>query len=328
MNKRATVIDDQIFETLDVLLDEAFCLCTILTDQQGRPVDYRFLRVSRNFEDATGLRDAEGRTALELVPSLESEWIEAYGRVALRREPMHFTEGSPTMGRQFDVFAAPVDPPGCFAILFRDVTEIRRIEAEREAELERLQYLLRELNHRVMNSFAVISSVLSMEARSAPEARAALERVQGRVQALGSLYRRIEGATQVDQIEIAEYLGGNVASFRDSFAGGVAITADLGAVTLPTRAAVPLGLIVNELLTEAVNRAFPPGESGKVHLTFAEKDGLCRLSVTANGTGLRDGAEESHVGRGLVAAFAAELGGELTTEFQDGGTYAFIEFRA
>jgi hypothetical protein len=115
----------------------------------------------------------EGRTALELVPGLEPFWIETYGRVALDRAAHRFQSGSEPMGRWFDVFAMPVEPRGHFAIVFRDITEERRVAEERAEALARAEALLEELNHRVMNSLGMIVSIIGLEAVGGARERAA-----------------------------------------------------------------------------------------------------------------------------------------------------------
>ena len=112
-------------------IDEGFCLAEIITDAAGRPVDYRFLEVNPQFEAMTGLADPVGRTAFELVPDLEQHWVEAYATVAFGDAPRRFESRSAAMGRWFDVFAVAVPPRGRFALVFSDVTERRRVEAER-----------------------------------------------------------------------------------------------------------------------------------------------------------------------------------------------------
>jgi len=132
------------FRALFSAIDEGYCLCEMLFDEEGEAVDYRFLEANRLFETMTGLQDAVGRTALDLVPGLERHWIDTYARVALEREPLRFTQGSAAMGRAFDVFATPVEPHGRFALVFNDVTERQRLEevrregeaAERRARLQ------------------------------------------------------------------------------------------------------------------------------------------------------------------------------------------------
>jgi two-component sensor histidine kinase len=249
--------------------------------------------------------------------------------VALGRpRPSGSWKPSADTGREYEVRAAPCPCRGRFVIHFRDLTELRRLEGEREAALEHAQRLLKELGHRVMNSFTAISAVVAMEARAAtPEGREALDRVQRRVQALASLYRRLDGAPQADEIEVSDYLGGIVAGFRDSLAAGVAIEADLRPMVLPTRAAVPLGLVLNEMLTKAVKHAFAPGQPGTVRVSLNEAEGACHLTVEDDGAGMAEGAAGTGVGRALVAAFVAELGGEIASHSGPGGTRITVAFR-
>lgn len=125
--------DDGRFRLLFSAIDEGYCLCEIIVDGAGTPVDYRFLETNPIFEEMTGLADATGQTARALVPELEDHWIETYGRVALEGEHLRFEQGSEAMGRWFDVFAMPVHPPGRFAIVFKDET----VRHETEARLRR-----------------------------------------------------------------------------------------------------------------------------------------------------------------------------------------------
>lgn len=317
------VIDDAVFSALEAMLDDGLCLCSMIADAEGRPLDYRFLRVSANFEAIAGLAGAEGRTALELVPSLERSWIDAYGRVGLGRETLRFAQGSVAMGRVFDVRAAPVEPAPRFVIVFRDVTAIRRLEDERAQALEATQHLLKELNHRVMNSFAAISAITAMEARVADEAvRPALGRLQGRVQALGALYRRLEGAAQADRIEVAEYLGGNVAALVEA-AGHrrVDLACDLAPLTLPTRAAVPLALVLNELLTAALGRS-----PATLRVALERGGGRACLRVEDDAPGDPVAPLGAGLGAGLVAAFAGELEAAVRPAAGPGGTRVEVDF--
>jgi PAS domain S-box-containing protein len=123
------------FRALLTSVDQGYCLCEVIVDDEGRPVDYRFLELNPQFELMTGLTGAEGRTAYELVPDLEPHWLEAYARVGLHGETMRFEQGSAALGRWFDVFAAPIEPVGRFALVFRDITIRKEAEeALRESE--------------------------------------------------------------------------------------------------------------------------------------------------------------------------------------------------
>lgn len=128
-------IDDRRYQSLFTAIDEGYCLCEMVLDDEGRPVDYRFLETNPLFEEMTGLHDAVGRTALDLVPGLEPHWVETYARAALGGERIRFQQGSDVMGRWFDVFTMPIEPHGRFAIVFKDESARHRAElALKESE--------------------------------------------------------------------------------------------------------------------------------------------------------------------------------------------------
>jgi PAS domain S-box-containing protein len=128
---------DEKYRSLFNSVDQGFCLVEILFDG-AVPVDYRFLETNAVFNTQTGLSEAVGRTALELVPELERWWIDTYASVAVTGQSQRFEHWSDPMGRCFDVFASRVGGHDSrqVAILFNDVTERRRADQvlqEREA---------------------------------------------------------------------------------------------------------------------------------------------------------------------------------------------------
>jgi PAS domain S-box-containing protein len=127
-------------ELLDAL-DEGFCVLQVIFAEDGRAVDYRFVETNPAFEAQTGLHAAVGHTARELVPGLEQHWFETYGRVAVTGKAVRFEQGSEPMGRWFDVFAFRIgDPADCtVALLFKDVSQARSAERERERLLAALE---------------------------------------------------------------------------------------------------------------------------------------------------------------------------------------------
>jgi PAS domain S-box-containing protein len=119
------------YRTLFESIDEGFCICEMLFDKNNQPVDYRFLQVNPAFEQLTGLQQATGKTARELVPNLEPFWVEVYGRVVQTGKPMRFEHQSIAMsGRWFDVNAFPIGEPQShqFAILFTNISERKQAE--------------------------------------------------------------------------------------------------------------------------------------------------------------------------------------------------------
>lgn len=128
---------EELYRALFNSIDEGYCVFEMIFDVDGRPADYRFLEVNPAFEAMTGLRDAVGRTALEMIPGLERHWIETYGAVALTGESVRFTENSPALGRWFDVCAVRVGGADSrkVALVFNNITERRLAEDQlRESE--------------------------------------------------------------------------------------------------------------------------------------------------------------------------------------------------
>ncbi|HBE35824.1 MAG TPA: hypothetical protein DD990_32115, partial [Cyanobacteria bacterium UBA11368] len=131
---------EQRYRMLFESMDQGFCVCQMLFDDKGAPIDYRFLEVNPAFEQMTGLQGATGKTALQLVPNLEPFWVETYGRVALTGEAARFENRSEAMNMWFEVSAFRVGEAENhkFAILFTNISDRKITEAnlrENEARL-------------------------------------------------------------------------------------------------------------------------------------------------------------------------------------------------
>lgn len=131
------------FRALSRATEAGFCVVE-MTFENGEGVDYRFLETNAVFANQTGLTDAVGRCASELVPDLEPFWAQAYGQVAQTGRTVRFENGSEPMGRWFDVTAFALDErrPSRVGILFNDISARRRGEIELRASEERLQLAL------------------------------------------------------------------------------------------------------------------------------------------------------------------------------------------
>ncbi len=308
-------VSSELVKTITELTGDGFCLCEMIVDDDGNPVDYRFLEVNDHFETYTGLKDAKGRTALELVPDLESHWVETYARVGLGREAMRFENGSVPMGRWFDVYASPAEPHGRLTILFRDVTARKVAEREREQALAEAKRLLHELNHRVKNSLSLISSIFSLEARAASdEAGEVLLRVRSRVGAVADLYGAISDAGSIDTVGTEAYLSRIVDALQGSIAeeNGIEIDTRIDDVTVSSKQAVALGLVLNELVTNCAKHAFSPGKGGVISVRLTNLGETFLLEVSDNGSGTKTGDDPAQgLGAQLISAFVTDLDGDL-----------------
>ncbi|HEY9884122.1 MAG TPA: PAS domain S-box protein, partial [Thermosynechococcaceae cyanobacterium] len=121
---------EERYRTLFESIDEGFCLIEVLFDENDTPIDYRFLEINPAFEEQTGLQQAVGKTARQLVPDLEDHWIQIYGQVALTGELTRFENGSEAMNRWFDVYACRTGDPEerKVAVVFKDISERKATE--------------------------------------------------------------------------------------------------------------------------------------------------------------------------------------------------------
>jgi PAS domain S-box-containing protein len=118
------------YRTLFDSIDDGFCIVEIMLDARERPVDFRFLENNPSFESQSGLRNAVGKTARELIPGLEEHWFETYGRIAMTGEPARFQNRAEDLHRWYDVYAFRFSDPAKrqVAILFRDITKQRDLD--------------------------------------------------------------------------------------------------------------------------------------------------------------------------------------------------------
>jgi PAS domain S-box-containing protein len=125
-------------------IDEGFCVIELLCEPDGTARDYRFVEVNPAFERHCGLRNAVGRTALELTPDFEPHWFRTYGEVAHSGRPVRFEAQSRALQRWFDVYAFRIGHAGDrrVAVLFSDITGRKHTEAALRRNEERLRLAL------------------------------------------------------------------------------------------------------------------------------------------------------------------------------------------
>ena len=204
----------------------------------------------------------------------------------------------------------------------------QQVAAERAAKLEERELLLRELNHRMKNNFQMVASLLELQrnrAKNEHEKSAlaeALNRVMGIAQAHRNLYASGE---DVSSIDVGAYLTDLCGHLADALFGGRMIRLDCRAqsASMGRDRAVALGLIVNELVTNAAKHAFEEGVGGLIEVEFTEIAGGWRLAVRDDGKGLpADYARSKRgLGRGLVDGFSRQAKAVMTVEKGPGASF-------
>jgi chemotaxis protein methyltransferase CheR len=215
-------------------------------------------------------------------------------------------------------------------LAFSDVTARRAIEHEKQGLLERTEELLRqkqvllqEMEHRVANSLSIIASILMLKARAvtSEETRQHLQDAHQRVMSVAEVQSQLHASQGIDRIEVGTYLaklcGALAASMiTEQHPIAVKVTADEG--TVDSAKAVSLGLIVTELVINAIKYAFPSNKADAQVLVAYETDASdWKLTISDNGIGKRaDEAPKAAGGLGttIVKALAQQLDATLETE--------------
>jgi PAS domain S-box-containing protein len=260
------------------------------------------------------------RTALETIISGQKT-IEAF----------EVDQFFPSIGRRVMVLnARKVYRPGNkiqqVLLAIDDVTERVRLEREHAVAHQRIGMLLQEMTHRVKNSLQSIAAMVMIEARShkSGEGKAALERVSHRIDALGQLYSKLSKSDAVETVDAATYLDDLcrdlLASVNKEGGTSIVLKTDIESELLPTDEAIPIGLIVNELVTNALKYAFPSETRGTVMVTLKRVPGALRLTVADDGKGVDIRRADSGLGGRLVEGFAQQLGGHVERESSSQGT--------
>lgn len=233
---------------------------------------------------------------------------------------------------------------GVTVAFISDISQRKKAAAERESLIARLQsalgektVLLKEINHRVKNNLSVIGALLGMQADEIEneQARSALGDSQQRVLSMALVQEYLYADEHLDRVNFGKYmrqLADQISAAWMVESGRILVNVEADEIDLPVNRAIPCGLILNELLSNAFKHAFPGARSGRIDLRFTKVDGgHVSLSCQDNGVGIPDGFDWQHaesLGLRIIQILAKQIDGTFTLDRGHGGARFEVLFPA
>ncbi len=211
----------------------------------------------------------------------------------------------------------------------QDITERKQIEEQIKASLREKEVLLKEIHHRVKNNMQIISSLLSLQAEyiKDPQAFSSFKESQERIRSMALIHEKLYQSHDLAHINFAEYINDLSVFLYSSYTPAlshIALKVDVEDIYLDIGHAVPCGLIVNELVTNALKYAFPAGRSGEIKVAVCQEGNRYTLTVSDNGVGFPphvDFRKTSSFGMQLVIMLVRQLNGIIELEAGGGTTF-------
>jgi PAS domain S-box-containing protein len=211
----------------------------------------------------------------------------------------------------------------------------QRSQAKLRRSLEEKEVLLKEVHHRVKNNLQIISSLLNLQLGHAQGGSMAeiLRESQNRIRSMALIHERLYRSDDLSRVDFGYYVR-NLTSYLSrtyaSTAQPVHVRVEIGTILLGVDLAIPCGLIVNELVTNAFRHAFVDGRAGEVCISMTQNESVYRLSVRDNGIGLPEGFETRRTGSlglQLVDTLTDQINGVLEMQSAGGAEFSIV-FRA
>jgi len=249
----------------------------------------------------------------------ESQREERIRIIARRKDRTEFTA-------EASISTVGVNGGSMFTVILRDVTQRLAADESLQQSLREQGALLREIHHRVKNNLQVVSSLLGLQSRAADDdhVRKMLKDSQDRIHSMALLHEVLYQSNTFSRVNLPDYIWQIASHLFSSFGIGddrIRLLTNLEAIDLNLDAAVPCGLIINELISNALKYAFPDGRKGEVRIDLlARPDGMARLVVADNGIGLHhlDWATARSLGMRLVRTLAEQIGAEVEVKSIEG----------
>lgn len=196
------------------------------------------------------------------------------------------------------------------------------------------EWLLKEIHHRVKNNLQIIMSLLNTQSQylDNEDAILAIRNSQHRMYSMSLIHQRLYQTDNLGAIEMGWYITELIGYMKDSFDTGdkIAFAVDADSISLDVVQAVPLGLILNEAISNSIKYAFPGAGKGVISINFKNDGERCRLSISDNGVGFKDNnvpGESASLGMSLMQGLAEQLDADYSVTSSKNGVDIFVRFQ-
>ncbi len=223
------------------------------------------------------------------------------------------------------------------SILAQAQTELfqrQKAQVKLKTALAEKEVLLKEVHHRVKNNLQIVSSLLQLQSQTLkdPEIIKVLRESQNRIESISLIHKNLYTSANIGQIDVADYISNLAASLLISYQicpGKISLETDIDSVSLNVDQAIACGLVINELISNALKHAFPNQQVGKISIALHNAGNSIEMTIRDNGIGLPDNLDwrnTDSLGLSLVHDLVTEqLEGDITLE-RDRGTVFKIKF--
>ena len=206
------------------------------------------------------------------------------------------------------------------------------LNAELDAKNKQNELLLKEIHHRVKNNLEMVKSLIALQSAKLEDgaSKEAMLASQNRVQSMGIIHQKLYQGENLGSIEMKDYFINLSEGVLDTFNAEekVKIECAMDQLNLDVDTAVPIGLIVNELLTNALKYAFPEGVKGQINICLSKNNEELLLKVSDNGIDKTEGATAQGTGFGtqLIQLLTQQLNGTISEDYKN-GTHVHFNFK-
>ncbi len=300
----------------------AFVIFESVFDDNGDFISYRFVYINDSFEKITGvtLDEVRGKTVHEVWPEIQPEWIKRYGEVAVTGKPQTFELfHAPTDNFYSCNVFRPYENKEKFCVIFDDITEKVESQDEITRSLKEKEIMLKEIHHRVKNNLQVISSMLSLQAKVVKDekSRDALIQMKQRVHSMSSVHELLYKSENLTEIplknHIEEITKPLFAIYRKS-SNDIVMKVTSDDIRVSIEKAIPMGLVLNELISNSMKYAFEDRMKGEISITLKEEANQLTITVKDDGVGMSKEEflnKTDTLGLNLVELLIEQLNGEV-----------------